>query len=260
MATANPTAAPARLGAVLGLTIAAAIATIALSGVAMWLSYESLHDLATGHHLNGPRAWAWPATIDAFVIVGELLVLRAALLRRIDWFAILLVGSGYVGSIILNVVSVGDAADHTTQVVAAIPPTAALLAFTALMRQIYRALSEPVTGPLTPRRFRRATQPDVMPAPADAPQKPVPAAVVPPRPEAAPPVYSDQRCYVIRSLYGTGYRPSTSSMRAAIVAAGLTVQSDGHIRGTLRRLVEATEPHLALLPEEPVRRLAAVAP
>ncbi|GAA2112515.1 hypothetical protein GCM10009759_55300 [Kitasatospora saccharophila] len=119
----------------------------------------------------------------------------------------------------------------------------------------------PATGQLTPRRFSQVEQTPAEAVPAGAPSSPVSA--VPPRPAAAPHVpvaYSDPRCTVIRSLYAGGYRPSTSSMRDAIATAGLELRSDGFIRGTLRRLVEEAEPELRLLPEEPVRRLAAVGP
>jgi hypothetical protein len=69
----------------------AALLTIALTGVAFWLSYEALHDLAAGHQLHDARAWAWPGAIDTFVIVGEILILRASLLQRMDWLAVSLV-------------------------------------------------------------------------------------------------------------------------------------------------------------------------
>ncbi|HTF08432.1 MAG TPA: DUF2637 domain-containing protein [Asanoa sp.] len=130
------------------LAVIAAVATIALTGIAFWLSYESLHDLAASHHLHGPRAWAWPATLDSFIIIGETLTLRASLARRIDWAAIALTAAGSVGSIVLNIASVGDT-DALTRVVAAVPPVAALLAFGALMRQLHGALAARVATPVT---------------------------------------------------------------------------------------------------------------
>lgn len=84
------------------------------------------------------------------------------------------------------------------------------------------------------------------------------AAAVPTTPAVAPstppvgPVYSDDRCAIIRPLYDTGSRPSTSSMRAALVAAGyVPAPADSIIRGTLRAEVERHEPHLADMPAEP---------
>ncbi|MGW1174566.1 DUF2637 domain-containing protein [Kitasatospora sp. NPDC002543] len=251
MAITQPTRAVDRHRAVLGLTIGAALVTITLTGVAFWLSYEALHDLALDHHLTGARAWAWPATLDAFVVSGELLVLRASLMRRLDWLAMILVATGSAGSIVLNVVSVGADVDTTTQVVAAIPPTAALLAFTALMRQLYRALIGQPTAPQPPL--------DRRPAPTESGLTAVTAPVLPPRPTtppALPPAYSDPRCAVLRPLYDGGRRPGTATMRTALEQAGHGTLSDGLIRGTLRAEVERLEPVLATYPPEQQLRAA----
>jgi hypothetical protein len=249
----------------LWLAIIAAGATIALTGVTFWLSYEALHDLAAGHHLTYARAWAWPGCIDAFLIVGEVLILRASLLRRIDWLAVFLVALGSVGSIVLNIVSVGAHVDGTTRVVAAVPPVAALLAFTALMRQIYRAIATdeqppadavtPVNGPSDEAEpLVIEEQPPAAPAfamppmPAAPPSLPAPVqqpvTVQAQQPAPAPIVYSDPRCAVIRALYVNGQRPGTAAMRQALVDAGYGQVSDGMIRGTLRPEVERREPHL----------------
>jgi hypothetical protein len=66
--------------------------------------------------------------------------------------------------------------------------------------------------------------------PAAAPAAPEPGAVaVQPTPAAAPVtppvqpeplVYADPRCHAVRPLYDAGHRPTTGSMRTAIVAAG----------------------------------------
>lgn len=239
---------------ILRLAILAAALTIGLTGVTFWLSYEALHVLAAGNGLSGERAWAWPATIDAFIIVGEILILRASLLRRVDWLAILLTASGSVGSIVLNVASAGDVAPMT-KVVHAVPPCAALLIFTALMRQIYRALSAPVVAPS---------------ASVDAPvvervvEEPAAAAVLPPMPEQAPElppaepepeeqpapiVYRDPRCSAIRPLYNQGTRPGTAAMRDALIAAGHGRVGDSTIRGVIRAEVEEHEPELATYPQ-----------
>ncbi|MGW4648060.1 DUF2637 domain-containing protein [Kitasatospora sp. NPDC004289] len=249
MATAHPTATPDRARAALGLAIAAALATIGLTAVAFWLSYEALHDLATDHHLSGPRAWAWPATLDSFIVVGELLVLRASLLRRVDWFAIGLVALGSAGSIVLNVVSVGKV-DPITQVVAAIPPTAALLAFTALMRQIFRALAAPAPAPGPKPRWwsrRKPAASQLDPATTELTQASAPA--IPPMPARKPIAYRDDRAAVVRPLYDSGYRPGTAEMRAALQAAGHGQLTGGTIRGRIRAEVEEHEPELADYPE-----------
>jgi hypothetical protein len=122
------------------LAAGAAAVTIALTAAAFWLSYEHLHDIAGANGLAGARAWAWPGTVDAFIIAGELLILRASLKGAIDGWAIALAASGSLGSIALNVFGVGAGADAMEYVVAAVPPTAALVAFGALMRQVHEAL------------------------------------------------------------------------------------------------------------------------
>ncbi|XQE79534.1 DUF2637 domain-containing protein [Streptomyces microflavus] len=119
----------------------ATVVTVLLTGAAFWLSYEHLHDVADGNGLDAERAWVWPATVDLFIIAGELLMLRAALRNRIDPWAIALAATGSLGSIALNVAGVGMDAKPLEYVVAAVPPVAALLAFGALMRQVHEALA-----------------------------------------------------------------------------------------------------------------------
>ncbi|MFC4034562.1 DUF2637 domain-containing protein [Streptomyces polygonati] len=120
----------------------AATATVLLTGFAFWLSYEHLHDVSAGNGLSGARAWAWPACLDLFIVIGELLMLRASLLRSgMDWWAVALMVTGSGGSIALNVAGVGSGAPKLTYVVAAVPPVAALLAFGALMRQVHDHLA-----------------------------------------------------------------------------------------------------------------------
>jgi hypothetical protein len=145
---------------VVALAVVAGILTIALTGVAFWLSYEHLHDVAGAHGLipTSPRSWAWPATLDTFIVIGEVLILRASLLGRTDGWAVFLTAVGSGGSITLNVVGVGGHAGALDYVVAAVPPVAALLAFGALMRQVHgmikayltEAVSEPANVPPVP--------------------------------------------------------------------------------------------------------------
>ncbi|WP_435796654.1 DUF2637 domain-containing protein [Kitasatospora indigofera] len=125
------------------LTAAAAVVIGLLTGSAFWLSYAHLHTVAAEHGLGGSeaRAWAWPGCLDLFIVAGELLMLRASLSRRTDWWAIALTVVGSGGSIALNIAGVGTHAQPLDYVVAAVPPTAALLAFGALMRQVHDALS-----------------------------------------------------------------------------------------------------------------------
>ncbi|MGW3651876.1 DUF2637 domain-containing protein [Streptomyces sp. NPDC000878] len=137
------TAPMSRINARDGLAIGAAVVTVLLTAAAFWLSYEHLHDIAGGNGLDGARAWAWPATVDLFIIAGELLMLRASLARQgMDWWAVTLAAFGSLGSIALNVFGVGDGAQPMEYVVAAVPPSAALVAFGALMRQLHERLAQ----------------------------------------------------------------------------------------------------------------------
>lgn len=134
---------PAR-DAIYWLAVIAAAVTIALTGAAFWLSYEHLHGVADAHGLqhDQARAWAWPATLDAFIVLGEVLILRGSLRGRIDWWAIALAAAGSGGSIALNVAGVyREGAPVLDYVVAGVPPVAALLAFGALMQQIHGVLA-----------------------------------------------------------------------------------------------------------------------
>ncbi|MFE5629941.1 DUF2637 domain-containing protein [Streptomyces sp. NPDC056543] len=130
------------------LAIAAGAVIIALTGAAFWLSYAHLAEVALAHGLGSARerAWAWPATLDLFIVAGELLMLRAALVKKADPWAIGLTTVGSLGSIVLNVAGVTGSRNPADvplldYVVAAVPPTAALLAFGALMRQVHQALA-----------------------------------------------------------------------------------------------------------------------
>ncbi|MFJ2923364.1 DUF2637 domain-containing protein [Streptomyces sp. NPDC087307] len=164
--------------------IAAGIVIVVLTAGAFWLSYAHLADVAGDHGLAGSpvRQWAWPATLDLFIVGGELLMLRAGLQGRRDGWAIAATAAGSVGSIALNVAGVGGGRQDVPMldyVTAAVPPTAALMAFGLLMRQIHGLVADPApagdTGRDTPASPVAA---DVSPAPepTPAPAAPEPAA------------------------------------------------------------------------------------
>ncbi|MFF9685523.1 DUF2637 domain-containing protein [Streptomyces sp. NPDC014623] len=126
----------------------AGIVIVALTAGAFWLSYAHLADVAGQHGLGTSpiRRWAWPATLDAFIIAGELLMLRAALRRVTDPWAIAVTAVGSAGSIALNVAGVSGTGNAGTvpfldYVVAAVPPAAAMVAFGVLMRQIHQLVA-----------------------------------------------------------------------------------------------------------------------
>ncbi|SPE51869.1 hypothetical protein SNS2_1543 [Streptomyces netropsis] len=268
---------PSTSGAIrAGITALAVQLTVVLTGIAFWLSYEHLQEVAAVHGMAdaSARAWAWPATVDLFIVIGELLILRASLAGRVDWWAIGLATAGSGGSIALNVAGVGTDAGALDYVVAAVPPVAALLAFGALMRQVHaylaRRTAAPVEGPSTP--VDEPVTPDEDPStpvtwnldrpPADEPPHesaevpPVlelPPLVTPVEPvsttvDLCPPViYRSRVDQLVRALYGTDFvQPSTGRMTEAMAAAGLG-GSDSTAR-TARGRVKAREPHLAAFP------------
>ncbi|MEU5302134.1 DUF2637 domain-containing protein [Streptomyces noursei] len=135
---------------------------VVLTAGAFWLSYAHLAEVAGQHGLGSSpmRRWAWPATLDAFIVAGELLMLHAGLRQVTDRWAIGLTAAGSIGSIVLNVAGVNSTGNASSvpfldYVVAAVPPTAAMLAFAVLMRQIHQLVDrttnrpEPLTGQRT---------------------------------------------------------------------------------------------------------------
>jgi hypothetical protein len=170
--------------------IAAGVVIVVLTAAAFWLSYAHLADVARHNGLaaSPERRWAWPATLDLFIVAGEVLMFLAALRARTDWWAIGLTVTGSLGSIGLNVAGVGPHQPLLHYVVAAVPPFAALLAFGALMRQVHRLIPDTAQPPAAvaatePVSVERADQPPTPAAPTRAPElpagSPVPAASVP---------------------------------------------------------------------------------
>ncbi|MFI2757814.1 DUF2637 domain-containing protein [Streptomyces echinatus] len=264
----GPPAVTPHADAQLGLAIGAAVLTTALTAVSFWLSFEALHDLASAHRLHGERAWAWPATVDSFIGIGELLILRASLLGRVDPWAIALTTAGSVGSIALNVAGVGVSDDPLDYVTAAVPPVAALLAFGVLMRQVHEFLVSrqsvltappvPSAPPVTPVISTEATTeaPNITEpeeperAPEDEPEvTEEPEPVTEPQKPQEPLTQREQIDQVVRHLYDElgNRRPATRHMVAALRDAGLPC-SDGTARESRKR-VETAEPHLKDLPD-----------
>ncbi|GAA2694441.1 DUF2637 domain-containing protein [Streptomyces lunalinharesii] len=155
------------------ILIAGAVITILTIG-AFWLSYAHLATVAQSHGLatSPERRWAWPGTIDLFILAGEVLMFRAALRQVTDWWAVGLTVAGSLGSISLNVAGVGDGAPALDYVVAAVPPSAALLAFGALMRQVHSLVldqTQPDPAETTPAPELVTVEREPAPQPAELP-------------------------------------------------------------------------------------------
>lgn len=265
------------------IAVLAGALTVLLTAAAFWLSYEHLQDVAARHGMADAtaRSWAWPATVDLFIVIGELLILRASLAHRVDGWAILLTAAGSGGSIALNVAGVGDHAQGLDYVVAAVPPVAALLAFGALMRQVHAYLAGRITTsvdadadtvdrPSTPVEDApdqtaesltesapaadiRLPDPLLEAADIEAPSMPVDAPAEPvdetstPVDLCTPVIYPNRVDQLIRALYGTDFtQPNTARMTEAMAAAGLGT-SESTAR-TARARVRAREPQLAAFP------------
>jgi hypothetical protein len=139
----EPAARPQHAGSmrVLGACYATmAVVTIVATGVGFWLSYAGLHSFAVRAGLAGPEAWAWPSSVDLFIVAGELGITVSTLRdQRHDWRAWVYFGMGCGPSVTFNIVHVFPVLPWWCKyAVAATPPIAALLALAALMQQVTR--------------------------------------------------------------------------------------------------------------------------
>jgi hypothetical protein len=120
-----------------------AAATVAATVTGFWLSYDGLHQFALRAGLRGSEAWAWPASVDLFILAGELGITIAAVSRKKDPMAWVYLLAGFLPSVAFNVLHVDPVAlPWGRYAVAAVPPVAAMLALAALMRQVYRLAVE----------------------------------------------------------------------------------------------------------------------
>jgi Protein of unknown function (DUF2637) len=124
------------------LIAASVVAVLAASAVGFWLSYAGLHAFAWRAGLRGPEAWAWPASVDLFILAGELGVTISAVKGRHDKIAWAYLTAAALLSVTFNVLHVqADPVWWGRYAVAAVPPAAAILALAALMRQVFRGLT-----------------------------------------------------------------------------------------------------------------------
>lgn len=124
-----------------------AVSVAAATVIGFWLSYAGLHGFAERNGLAGAEAWAWPASVDLFVIAGELGITISAVRHKRDPAAWVYLVLGFGSSVAFNVLHVDPVVlSWGRYAVAAVPPVAAMLALAALMRQVYRlAQDQPAT-------------------------------------------------------------------------------------------------------------------
>lgn len=119
------------------LVVALVLSVIAATVVGFWLSYAGLHAFAFRAGLRGPEAWAWPASVDLFILAGELGVTISAVRGERDKVAWVYLIGGAALSVLFNVVHVWlHPVWWGRYAVAAVPPIAAIAALAALMRQV----------------------------------------------------------------------------------------------------------------------------
>ena len=120
-----------------------AVTTVAATVVGFWLSYAGLHSFALRSGLQGAEAWAWPASVDLFILAGELGITISAIRHVSDPLAWGYLLAGFGPSVVFNVLHVAAVTPAWGRyAVAAVPPVAAMLALAALMRQVYRLAVE----------------------------------------------------------------------------------------------------------------------
>ncbi|MFF9778396.1 DUF2637 domain-containing protein [Streptomyces sp. NPDC013978] len=219
--------------------VAAGVVIVALTAGGFWLSYAHLAEVAGQHGLKSSpvRQWAWPATLDAFIVAGELLMLRAGLRRVTDGWAIALTATGSVGSIALNVAGVSGTGNASAvplldYVVAAVPPTAALLAFGVLMRQIHQLVDQPADHPnaaSVQAPVRPVTGPAETPAELVRPAEPPAAGSV--QPTEPPPEVSESK--------PRGGRPPKATLTELVAIGRIALAEHGTLsRSLLRKAVK----------------------
>ncbi|MEU3032445.1 DUF2637 domain-containing protein [Streptomyces incarnatus] len=217
---------------------AAGVVIVALTISGFWLSYAHLAEVAGQHGLrsSATRRWAWPATLDAFIVAGELLMLRAGLRRVTDKWAIALTATGSLGSIALNVAGVNGTGSASTvplldYVVAAVPPTAALLAFGVLMRQIHQLIDQPAGHP-DPSPVQAPEPPDTALVKATEPVQPTAQApAVPAQPPEPPSELTESR--------PRGGRPPGATLEELVEIGRIALAEHGTLtRSLLRKAVK----------------------
>lgn len=159
--------------------VAIALSAI-LTGLAFALSYAHLQSIADTNGLPVEwRSWMWPATVDLFIVIGDVLTVAALLSGRPPLRGLLVTSGGTLASIAVNVSGVGAHRPAMEYVIAAVPPVAAQVAFSVIMWQLHELISRatpattPVTTPDTPDDQSVYSEDTPMTTPTDQPATPV---------------------------------------------------------------------------------------
>lgn len=90
------------------LSVSTSVLTVLLTFSAFALSYSVLYELALAHGFQPWLAWLWPLSLDAFVIIATIAVVRNSLRGETTKYPIFLVGAFTLLSIVLNTVDVNN--------------------------------------------------------------------------------------------------------------------------------------------------------
>ncbi len=132
---------------------------LAVAGFTM--SYDALHSLALTQGVQATLAWMWPLVVDGFIVIASLSVVRAVADSRHAAYPWLLVLTFSAISVTFNIVHAAPTA--IARFVAAIPPTALVLSFELLMRQLRHQLNT------NPAPSRDSFEPQLAARPAPVP-------------------------------------------------------------------------------------------
>jgi hypothetical protein len=166
---------------VIGLVTGAIALSAVLTGLAFALSYAHLHTIAGDNGLPSMwRSWMWPATVDLFIVIGDVLTVAALLAGKSPARGLIVTSFGSLASIGINVAGVGAHRPAMEYVIAAVPPVAAQVAFAVIMWQLHDILLPaahpgPVNTPASEpnEQVEQENEPAVQ-APTQPPTQPLP--------------------------------------------------------------------------------------
>src|SRR5690242_10035665 len=202
--------------------------SIILTGTAFWLSYAHLAGIAAEHGVNArERAWAWPATVDLFIAIGEIILAVAVMTRTNKAPGIGLTVLGSAASIAVNLAGVGPARPALDYVAAATPPVAAAVAFGAIMWQVHTFLWRHT--PIAP----GATPVPPVNTPREQPEQAPPAPAVPPVAGPATPVPAPPPALITGKELALILGKSPVTIRRYVMDGKLTPAATDPVRGSL---------------------------
>ncbi|MGD7708143.1 DUF2637 domain-containing protein [Microlunatus sp. Y2014] len=128
----------------------ATVGTVLIAGLAFWLSFTALTNLAQRSGVADRQAWAWPLIVDGLIVVATVAVV-ALDRKRAAWYPWLLLMAGTAVSVTANALHATVAADPSVPgllpgCVAAVPPMV-LLASTHLTVVLVRSHRAPGAVP-----------------------------------------------------------------------------------------------------------------